>query len=223
MSIQTASYIEAIEHLPAGATLHIPHVRWEDYDQLLAELGDDYHVRVSYGCGCLEIMSPLPEHEEFAEVVLCIVREITRELGVKLETRGSMTIRSAWQSKGAEPDTCFYVQNAARIIGKRSLDFNTDPPPDIVVEIDLTNASQPKFPIYAALGVPEIWRYDGNQAYFYYLVSEQYVETSHSRAFPFFSGAILARFIEQSKTEGQDAALDAARAWARVNKTTSNG
>ena len=146
MSIQTASYIEAIEHLPTGATLQIPQVRWEDYDQLLAELGDDYHVRVSYDCGCLEIMSPLPAHEAFADVVLSIAREITRELGVKLETRGSMTLRSAWQSKGAEPDTCFYVQNAARIIGKRSLDFNTDPLPDIVVEIGLTNASQPKFP-----------------------------------------------------------------------------
>jgi Uma2 family endonuclease len=222
MSVQTASYIEAIEHLPAGATLRIPHVRWEDYDQLLAELGDDYHVRVSYDCGCLEIMSPLPEHEEFADVVLSITREITRELGVKLETRGSMTIRSAWQSKGAEPDTCFYVQNAARIIGKRSLDFNTDPPPDIVVEIDLTNASQSKFSIYAALRVPEIWRYDGSQAYFYHFAGEQYVETSHSQTFPFLTSTVLARFIEQSKTEGQDAALDATREWVRVNKSAGN-
>ena len=70
-------------------------------------------------------------------------------------------------------------------------------------EIDLTNASQPKFPIYAALGVPEIWRYDGSQAYFYHLAGAQYVETSHSQAFPFLTGAILAQFIEQSKTEGQ--------------------
>ena len=103
MSAQTASYIEAIEHLSTGATLRIPEVRWEDYDQLLADLGDAYHVRVSYDCGCLEIMRPFPEHEEFAEVVQDIAREITRELGVKLETRGSMTLRSAWQTKGAEP------------------------------------------------------------------------------------------------------------------------
>lgn len=163
MSVQTASYIEAIEHLPKGAILRVPHVSWEEYDQLLAELGDDYHVRVSYACGWLEIMSPLPEHGKFAEVAQDIAREITRELGVKLEACGSMTIRSAWQSKGTEPDTCFYVQNAVRIIGKRSLDFNIDPPPDIVVEIDVTNASQSKFPIYAALGVPEIWRYDGSR------------------------------------------------------------
>ena len=218
MSIQTVSYIEAIEHLPKGAILRLPHVSWEDYEQLLTDLGDDYHVRVSYAYGWLEIMSPLPEHGEFAEVVQDIAREITRELGVKLEARGSMTIRSAWQAQGAEPDTCFYIQNAVRIIGKRSLDFNTDPPPDIVVEIDLTNASQPKFPIYAALGVPEIWRYDGSQAYFYHRAGEQYVETSLSQAFPFLPSTVLAQFIEQSKTEGQDAALDAARAWVRVHK-----
>ena len=221
MSIRTVSYIAAIEHMPQGATLHIPAVPWEDYEQLLAELGDEYHVRVSYDSGCLAIMSPLPEHEEFAEVIQDIAREITRALGVKLETRGSMTMRSVWQSKGAEPDICFYVQNAARIIGKRSLDFTVDPPPDIVVEIDLTNASQPKFPIYAALGVPEIWRYDGRTVYFYALVGAEYVTTAHSRAFPFLPGAVLAQCIEQSKTAGQDAALDAVRAWVRTHKPQS--
>ena len=208
--------------MPKGAILRVPHVSWEEYEQLIADLGDDYHVRVSYACGWLEIMSPLPEHEELADVVLGITREITRELGVKLVARGSMTIRSAWQSKDAEPAPCFYVQNAARIIGKRSLDFNTEPPPDIVVEIDLTNASQSKFSIYAALRVPEIWRYDGSQAYFYHLAGEQYVETSYSQAFPFLPSTVLAQFIEQSKTEGQDAALDAARAWVRVNKGLKN-
>jgi Uma2 family endonuclease len=218
MSVQTASYIEAIEHLPKGATLRIPAVPWEDYEQLLADLGDEYHVRVSYNCGYLEIMSPLPEHEEFGEVVRYLAREITRELGVKLEARGSMTIRRALQSKGVEPDTCFYVQSAERIIGKRSLDFNIDPPPDIVVEIDVTNASQSKFPIYAALGVPEIWRYDGSQAYFYHLAGEEYVEASDSRAFPFLPSTVLAQLIEQSKTAGQDTALDTARAWVRDHK-----
>jgi hypothetical protein len=66
--------------------------------------------------------------------------------------------------------------------------------------------------------VPEIWRYDGSQAYFYHLAGEQYVETSHSQAFPFLPSTVLAQFIEQSKTEGQDAALDATREWVRVNK-----
>ena len=218
MTVQTASYIEAIDHLPKGALLRIPGVSWDDYEQLLAELGDDYHVRVSYNCGDLEIMSPLPEHEEFAEVIQDIAREITRELGVKLESRGSMTMRRAWLNKGAEPDTCFYVQNAGRIIGQRGLDFNIDPPPDIVVEIDITNASRSKFPIYAALGVAEIWRYDGSTASFYALTGSEYVATSHSHAFPFLPSTVLAQWMALSKTAGQDDALDTARAWVHANK-----
>lgn len=218
MTVQTASYIEAIAHLPQGAQLRIPGVSWHDYEQLLHDLGDDTHVRISYNCGDLEIMSPFPEHEEFAEVIQDIAREITRALGTKLEARGSMTMRRAWLNKGVEPDTCFYVQNARRIIGQRNLDFNIDPPPDIVVEIDITNASRGKFPIYAALGVPEIWRYDGTMASFYILTVSEYIETSHSRAFPFLPSTILAQWLTISKTSGQDDALDAARAWVHVHK-----
>jgi len=197
-------------------------VSWDDYEQLLAELGDDYHVRVSYHDGCLEIMSPLPAHEEFAEVIRYIVRDMTRTLGMKLEARGSMTMRSAWHSKGAEPDTCFYIQNAQRIIGKRSLDFTVDPPPDIVVEIDVTNASHLKFPIYAALGVPEIWRYYGQTVFFYTLTDAEYGATTHSRAFPFLPSPVLAQWIEQSKLEGQDAALDAVQTWMRTMTSQSD-
>jgi Uma2 family endonuclease len=79
-----------------------------------------------------------------------------------------------------------------------------------------------KFSIYAALGVPEIWRYDGSQAYFYHLAGEQYVEMSHSQAFPFLSSTVLGQFMEQSKTDGQDVTLDTAREWVRVNKPAGN-
>ncbi len=84
----------------------------------------------------------------------------------------------------AEPDTSFYVQNAARMIGKRRIDLETDPPPDVVVEIDVSNESLSKFPIYAALGMPEIWLYDGQEARFYQLSEQSYQETPCSLAFP---------------------------------------
>ena len=104
-------------------------------------------------------------------------------------------------------------------LGKRSLDFNVDPPPDIVVEIDLTNASQPKFPIYATLGVPEIWRYDGEQAYIYQLTGQAYAEVNDSLAFPSLTAAALTDFIAQSKTQGQTAALLASREWWRSHSS----
>ncbi|MBM3224414.1 MAG: Uma2 family endonuclease, partial [Candidatus Tectomicrobia bacterium] len=162
---------------------------------------------------CVEIMSPLPKHEAWADAVLRIVGEITRALGLKLETRGSMTMRSLWHRQGAEPDTCFYIQNATRIIGKETLDFSIDPPPDIVVEIDVTHVSTTKFSIYATLGVPEIWCYNGETMTFRVLMGTAYVIVLHSQALPLLPSTVIAQWIAVSKVEGQDAALDAVRAW----------
>lgn len=215
MTIQTADYLEAIEHLPAGATLRLPQIAWNEYEQLLTELADRPGLRVSYDHGRLEIMSPLPEHEEYKEFIHSLVRFLSYEMDIDLETRGSTTFKRKTFLKGAEPDTCFYVQNAGRLIGRRTIDLNVDPPPDVVVEIDTTNESLSKFPIYAALGVPEIWRYDGQQAQFYRLNNQAYRETSDSLAFPLLSSSVLTEFLEKSKTEGQTAALKAFRQWAR--------
>src|SRR5439155_11054154 len=106
-------------------------------------------------------MRPLPEHEEYKESLYTLVRAFAEERGITLETRGSATWKRRKFQKGAEPDTCFYIGNAERIIGRRKIDLESDPPPDVAVEIDTTNESLSKFPIYAALGVPEIWRYNG--------------------------------------------------------------
>ena len=113
--------------------------------------------------------------------------------------------------QGAEPDACYYVRSADRIIGKRTIDLESDPPPDVVVEIDVTNESLSKFPIYAALSVPEIWQYDGKTAQFYELAGERYRQTSESRFLPRLTPAMLAEALEHSKTAGQTAALVAFR------------
>ena len=94
--------------------------------------------------------------------------------------------------------------------------MTVDPPPDVVVEIDTTNESLGKFSIYAALGVPEIWRYDGRAAQFFQLAGGGYEEIENSRAFPMLAANVLTEFIELSKTQGQSDALDAFREWARA-------
>jgi len=167
MSTRTAEYLEAIDHLPAGAILIFPEVSWEQYENVLEDLIDRPGLRISYDEGRLEIMSPLPEHEDYKGFISHAVRTLCDELGIELEPRGSATWKRKRIRKGAEPDTCFYVANARRIIGKRKLDLDSDPPPDIVVEVDTTNESLSQFPIYAALGVPEIWRYDGKRVQMY--------------------------------------------------------
>jgi Uma2 family endonuclease len=156
-TITTADYLKAIEHLPTGATLQLAGVSWDEYEEMLSELGDRAGLRVSYTEGRLQIVSSSVEHEEYKESIYSLAWLLADATNTVLETRGSATYRRRRTAKGVEPDTSFYVQNAARMIGKRRIDLETDPPPDVVVEIDLSHESSSKFPIYAALGVPEIW------------------------------------------------------------------
>lgn len=210
MSTTTANYLDIIERLPAGALLRLQNVAWDDYEHLLAQM-ESYHPghRLSYDRGRLTVMSPSTEHEEYKDSIYSLVRVMSLELGVTLETRGTATFKSKLLKKGLEPDACFYVQNAERVIGKRRINLDADPPPDVVVEVDTTNESLPKFPIYVALGVPEIWRYDGQRVYFYKLADGAYELMESSIAFPDFSTKDLTQYLEQSKTEGQTAALTA--------------
>ena len=203
--------MEAIDHLPAGALLVLSQVRWEDYEQLLEDLGDRPGVRVAYDDGRLQIVTVSDEHEAYTEFILALARVFSDERGIPLETRGSATWKRRKLRKGAEPDTCFYVANAHRIIGRRRIDLETDPPPDVVVEIDLTNESLSKFPIYAAFGVPEIWRYDGTRVEMYVLADQTYAQTSTSASFPGLTSQILEDYLERSKTQGQTEALGAFR------------
>jgi Uma2 family endonuclease len=211
VSTETAGRLEAIERLPEGATLVIRQATWEDYERLLDDLRDRPNLRVSYDSGTLEIMSPLPEHEEYASFIEAVVRLIGEELDLTIEGRGNATWKRRRLAKGVDPDACFYVANAHRVIGRRQIDLERDPPPDIVVEIDVTNESLSKFPLYAALAVPEIWRYDTHAVHFYELAADAYRESPESRAFAGLTPAMLNAALERSKAEGQTAALRAFR------------
>jgi Uma2 family endonuclease len=111
---------------------------------------------------------------------------IADELGVDLVSFGSTTFKRRDLGKGAEPDTCFYVQNAAGVIGKDQLELGLDPPPDVIVEVDVSHASPPsKLEFYQELRVPELWRYDGEEAQIHHLTLNGYVPVESSRAAPF--------------------------------------
>ena len=79
----------------------------------------------------------------------------------------------------------------------------------------LHNSSVNKFGIYSALGVSELWRYNGRDLKFYPLIEGQYVECDSSLAFPLVSPPNINRFVEQSKTLGEIALLKSFRAWVR--------
>ena len=221
MRVPTTTIREAVEHMPKGATLVIHRVPWDEYESLVEDLSEE-HFRVSYDQGKLEIMSPLREHEEYARFIDRLASAVAERLQVTLEMLGSTTWKRRRLARGVEPDACYYVANADRIIGKRTIDLESDPPPDIVVEIDITNESLSQFPVYAALRVPEIWHYDGETLRFYELIENSYREVPESRFFPGLKPSLLAEALEESKTKGQTAALAAFRdKLIRVNPRSS--
>ena len=217
MSTQTTNYLDIIERLPAGAKLELPNVDWDEYEHLLTQM-ESFHPghRLSYDCGRLIIVSPKREHEFLKLFVGKMSQVLAEELGLEVEATGATTLRRKNLGKGVEPDESFYVQNAANVLGNLEFDMGVDPPPDVAIEIDMTNASLDKFPIYAALGVPEIWRYDGKTTHFYKLVGEHYEAIRNSLAFPLLTVEDLMRCLEQSKVGGQTATLKAFRQMLRA-------
>ena len=206
----THTYLDAIRHLPAGGALSLPDVPWADYEALLTELGDGYAVRVTYDRGRLEIVSPSTKHEAWKEFILRVADALAGALGTNFESFGSTTLKHPTLKQGAEPDTCFYVQHAAAVIGKEDIDLTTDPP-DVVVEVDVAHSSARKLAIYAQLGVPEVWRYDGERAVIYQRSGDGYREIPASLAFPSFTAETLTGLLHRLKTEGQQAVLTAFR------------
>jgi Uma2 family endonuclease len=199
--------LSATQHLPDGATLVVHQVEWDTYERLLEDLARRPRLRVSYDCGRLEVVSPSSRHERHARFFDSLVREFATARKYTIEMLGQTTWKSRAVVKGVEPDCCYYIKNAERVIGKEDLDPESDPPPDIAVEIDITNTSLRKLSIYAALLVPEIWRYDGKTVRIYELAGAKYVETSESRFLPGLTATILGESIERSRSEGQTRSL----------------
>lgn len=121
----------------------------------------DVHRRFAFDQGRLAIVTPRPEHELFARTIDLIFRVWAERHGQPVESFGSATWKRPDRGRAVEADACYYVTNAPGIIGNSTIDLEVDPPPDIAVEVDVTGSSLDKLPIYEALGVPEVWRYDG--------------------------------------------------------------
>ena len=216
-------YAAALRHLSPGVSLLAADVPWAVYEQLLEDLGDGYAARIFYNKGRMVVMPPLTySHEKPKDIIHGLVIVLRDELDIDVEFAGSITLKNQAAAQGAEPDTCFYVQNAARVAGRRDFPLHAAPPPDVVVEIDQTSLSTEKFGIYAGLGVPEIWRWHRNNLEFRRLSGNDYEETSVSVAFPFLPASVLAQFVRLGQHESERAAAKAFRQWLRQNLPAAN-
>lgn len=181
-------------------------VSWSTFKALLADVGDDRAWRIAYDRGVLEIRMPLEEHEEPKRLIESFVEAIVDELEIELRSLGSLTLEREELTRAVEPDSCFYIQNESLVRG-RNINLPNDPPPDLVLESDYTNSSVNKDSIYAALGVPELWRYQRQSLQVYQLVEGKYEMCDRSLAFPLLPVAEIPGFIEQSRTIGQRSAV----------------
>jgi Uma2 family endonuclease len=218
VSVATTDYLAAIAHLPRGAVLSLDHISWVEYENLLADLGEGYAVRIFYDRGRMEIMAPASTHEKPKSILHTLITALRDELDIDVESLGSTTLKRELKATGAEPDDCFYIQKAALVIGKENLDLSHDPPPDLVVEIDRTSSSLDKFAIYSNLGVPEIWRLVGQRMEFHLLAETEYVESATSAAFPLLSAKKLSEFLAIGFAEGERKAANALRSWIRETR-----
>jgi Uma2 family endonuclease len=175
-------------------------ISWEAYLQILNALPQTRNSRLTYDDGVLEITMPLEDHEFSGRLIECFIRTIVEVLGMRIKTMGSTTINYAFLKKGAEPDNAYYIQNQALVKG-RNVDFAQDPPPDLVVEVDITHTDIRKNQFYARIGVPEFWRFNGRVWRIYQLQEGVYVEVEESPTFPQVPKDYLYSFLAQARED----------------------
>jgi Uma2 family endonuclease len=181
---------------PSEKRVVLRDISWETYERLLKDLQDCSAPRLTFDQGVLEIMSPHSDHEEENRNLSLLVEIFAEEFLIEIRNLGSTTFRREEFQRGFEPDSCFYIQNAFRIWGKRRIDLETDPPPDLVIEIDLTNDSIDKFPLFAKLGVPEVWQVSGGKVEIFVRDGDRYPQRESSSVLPPLTARDLTELLD---------------------------
>ncbi|NEP41960.1 MAG: Uma2 family endonuclease [Okeania sp. SIO2H7] len=205
--------------VPPGNKVLLKDVKWEEFKDILEDLGEARSTRIAYEGHTLEIMTPLPEHETGKVLIGDLVKTLMQELDVDYWPLGSTTFKNELMQQGIEPDDCFYIENEAKVRGKKRIDLSVDPPPDLALEIDVTSRTHPS--IYEALGVPELWRFEKGKLKIYLLEDGKYVESDKSKNFPNLPLIeAIPEYLNRCSTMGINKTLSSFRAWVREEIST---
>ena len=200
----TAASISQAEAIGEVRTL-LRGVGWDGYEALLEWFGDDA-PRMTCLDGDVEFMSPEYEHGKYDYLVGYMIGHIGDVFDIRVESFIALRLRKRSKKRGLEPDGCYYFANADRVRAGEKVDLDVDPPPDLCVEIEITNALLPKLKVYAGIGVPEIWRFDGEALTVLLLDPDgNYVASGRSASLPFVPIGELQRFLLEYK-QGQETA-----------------
>ncbi|MGC1217237.1 MAG: Uma2 family endonuclease [Phormidesmis sp.] len=186
---------------------------WQRYQTLRTTLGHERTIRFTYAQGTLEVTMPLEIHEFSAGLLGLFIRILAIESGMDIKTMGSTTLEREALDRSAEPDVAYYIQNQPLVAG-RDVDLEKDPPPDLVVEVDITHTDIDKLSLYAAMGIPEFWRYNGKVWRIYCLQGSAYEEVTVSPTFDRVPKVKLYEFLSMAR-QSEAQAERSLRAWVR--------
>lgn len=168
-----------------GSLLRLDRVSWQTYCNL-RDARENHHIRMTFDQGRLYLMSPSRLHERIAELVGQLVVTWTDVHSIPRLSGGSTTMKSEHSNRGLEPDKCYYIQNEAAVRRNNFYDAETDPPPDLAIEVDVASLSTVRMPIYADLAVPELWRWIDDRIEVYRLAGGAYRAADQSICLPGF-------------------------------------
>lgn len=211
----------SVAEIETAGHIVLYNVPWSTYETLLRDL-DSRGTKLTYYRGTLEIMSPPMKHERLKRLFGRMIETLTLELDIPVLSGGSTTFRQELEEHGLEPDECYWIRNEPKIRGREEIDLDRDPPPDLVVEIEITSYVLNRLKIYAEQGVPEIWRYDGTELRVLRLTENgEYEETDDSHAFPFLPVAQLPVFLSRRNEVDETSWIRSFRDWVRELRPNS--
>ena len=197
-------------------------VAWRTYMEL-RENPENYHLRMTYDQGALEFTSPSARHKGFSRILDLLISDWTEELNIPVRGLRQMTCKREDIAKGLEPDDCYYVQTEPEMRNKLEVDLAVDLPPDLAIEVEVSRSSIKKMPIYAALGIRELWRYDGQILRIYELVDGQYQSRETSQCFPGFPVGKAEEVLQKISTIDDTTLVRGFRRWVRKTYPEATG
>ena len=177
------------------AQIFLSNIRWETYQNLVEDQMGRRNLHLTYDDGELEIMVVSYKHGNYSSYLESLVAAVADMFEIDFVPAGSTTFRREKKKKGFEGDGSFYFKNAEIVRAKTEINLSFDPPPELVIEVDITHESLSKFPILAALGIEEIWRFDGDTVRFYRLENEDYREVSESICLPQTNSEMVTKLL----------------------------
>jgi Uma2 family endonuclease len=205
-----------VQAIPRGQSVVLHNIDWRAYCRIGSALADRPALRLTYDRGVLEIMTTSPEHERLKHFLRRLLEAWVDEFAVPIAGYGSMTFKRQKRLRGLEPDECYWIANEAAVRGRDRIDFRVDPPPDLILEIDITSSSLNRMAIYGILGVPEVWRYSRQNLMFLALQpGGDYLETPTSLSLPPLRPGDLLPYLVQRGHVDETTLLRQFRTWIR--------